>query len=322
MSSHINPGGEIGGYPIRVAARLAGVPVATVRAWERRYGAVSPARTETARRRYSEEDIERLRLISRLVAAGYSVGAVASRSTAQLRSLGGETVSVPEVADASATREPSVNERLVAACLDATSLMDVSRLQSMLTEAMQVAGAPALFDGIVASVMREVGERWERGTLSVAHEHVASAAVRQALGWLHSVFGAIRGDTPGPGLVATTLPGELHELGALMAAVTAASGGWRTTYLGPNSPVTDIATAAEAARASVVAVGITGQLHAAVAMRDLRSLRRRLPDHVTIVVGGRSAGRLTIQDIDGGIVRFASMRNFSAWLARQRPAAA
>lgn len=323
MSGDGNPGSGNRGYPIRVAARLAGIPVETMRAWERRYGAVAPARTDTARRMYTAEEVERLSLIARLVGAGYSVGSVASRATAELRELAGEPRERSDAdEDIPSWVADSVNERLIQSCLDATSLMDVARLQAILTESMQVAGAPGLFDDIVSNVMREVGARWERGTLSVAHEHVATSTVRQALGWLHSVFGAMRSDQPAPGLVATTLPGELHELGALMASVTAASVGWRTTYLGPNSPVPDIVTAVEAARASVVAIGISGHLQAEVAMRDLRSLRRRLPDDVTVVIGGRSAGRLTIPDVESGIIRFASMRNFSGWLARQRQVAA
>jgi len=74
-------------YPIKVVANRTGLTPHAIRAWEKRYGAVRPARTETNRRRYSEGDLERLLLLSRLKEGGYNIGAVAGLSTSELESL-------------------------------------------------------------------------------------------------------------------------------------------------------------------------------------------------------------------------------------------
>jgi len=73
----IEPARAAGRYPIRVIARLTGIPVDTLRAWERRYRAVEPARDERGRL-YDDDDLQRLKLLARLVERGHAIGRIAN----------------------------------------------------------------------------------------------------------------------------------------------------------------------------------------------------------------------------------------------------
>ena len=122
-------------YPIKVVANRTGLTAHAIRAWEKRYGAVRPARTETNRRRYSEEDLERLLLLSRLKENGYNIGAVARLSTDELETLLTESVAVNLESDdsvrpaASADRSPTGTPGPhLEACIEAMERMDSESL--------------------------------------------------------------------------------------------------------------------------------------------------------------------------------------------------
>ena len=318
-------------YPIRVAARRAGLTTATVRAWERRYHAVAPARTETDRRLYSEADIERLRLLRTLAAAGRSVSDLSGESTARLRTLAarepapesdaGAAPSAARRAVGQPAREPAVLGTFLRACDAAVRDMDAPRLQSLLGRALVGLPPRPFLDRVVVPLLRRVGRLWERGEITVAHEHAASVAVRQVLGWMLETFraanesrGAAWRDTA-PALVAATPAGERHEFGALMVAVLAAAAGWRVAYLGGDLPAADIAAAARGAGARVVAVSLVMPHAAAVLEEELRALRRALADEVTLVAGGTGAEAHAGLLAALGAARPGRLGALGAWLA-------
>jgi methanogenic corrinoid protein MtbC1 len=132
-------------------------------------------------------------------------------------------------------------------------------------------------------LMETIGDRWSDGTLRVAHEHMATAVVR-------SFMGALKESRPAsdsaPTIVVTTPAGQLHELGALMASVAAASDGWRVNYLGPNLPAEEIAAAARGSSAKVVALSIVHPADDPRLPQEIRALRRLMGDQISIVAGG------------------------------------
>ena len=132
------------------------------------------------------------------------------------------------------------------ASLEAVERLDAARLEEILTQAAVELSQPVLIEQVIVPLMYRIGDRWHEGTLRVAHEHLASAVVRTSLGSLSRGFGPSPSD---PALVVATPSGQLHELGALVVATTAASNGWHVTYLGPSLPAEDIAAAAHQSRA-------------------------------------------------------------------------
>ena len=280
-------------HTIKVAARRTGLTAATLRAWERRHGAVRPARSGTERRLYTDADIERLRLMRELAAQGHGVGQLARASTAELATLArDERASRPEarsesVATPAATYPAFVGSVSLQACEHAVRALDGAELHRLLMRALVELGPMRYVETLVAPLCRRIGELWEERALGVAHEHVASVSLRQALGFLLETLRVA--DDAAPRMIAATPPGQRHEFGAMMAAAVASMGGWRVTYLGPDLPASDIAAAVHQSGARVLALSILSTQGGPQVAEELRRLRAAVGPDTEIVVGGSAA---------------------------------
>jgi MerR family transcriptional regulator, light-induced transcriptional regulator len=281
----------IGRHPIRVVAERTGLTPDLIRAWENRYQVVEPHRTDTGHRLYSDEQVERLRLLRRATLGGRSIGQVASLSTRELGAL----VQEDEAARARAPRTAEPDEfrpdpgELVAECLEATRALDPDRLDEILRRGALALGNTSFLQDVAAPLFRQVGDLWHAGELRVAQEHLASAGVRRVLDWLSRSNRAL-GDRPR--LVLGTPAGERHEIGALLAAVTAEAEGWEVVYLGPDLPADEIAFAAIRTGARAVALSAVYAPDADALEAELKELRERLPPQVPLLVGGAAAEAL------------------------------
>lgn len=264
-------------HTIKFAARHTGLSQHTIRAWERRYTAIAPDRTATNRRLYSIEDIEKLSLLHRAVQAGHSIGQVAHLSIPELQRL---------FADAPAAEPESQPSPYMEECLRAVERLDAQGMEDALARAAALLGAAALIDRVLLPLLQSIGERWREGDVRTAHEHMASAIVRTFLGRMLDAF---QPPALAPRLIVTTPAGQLHELGALIAAVTAASEGWRVLYLGPNLPSEEIAGAAHQAGARAVALSIVYPPDDPRLGQEIVSLRKHLGQEIPILAGGRAA---------------------------------
>ncbi len=228
-------------FPMRVVTRMTGLSADVVRVWERRYGAITPARTEGNARRYSSVDIARLTSLRDAIAAGHSIGAIANLADARLRSL----------ADPS---EPVTQTRAVyEPYLEAMSRLDLPRGEAILTRASQLLGPRDMVLELVLPLLREVGHRWHAGILTVAEEHAVSAQVR---GHLATLLRTTTLPAGAPRVMFATPPGHRHEMGALMAAVLASTRGVSPIYLGADVPFDELAAACERSRASLVVLSL------------------------------------------------------------------
>lgn len=270
-------------FPIATVARRTGLSEHLLRAWERRYGAVVPARTEGGARLYSTADVFRLRLLARVVAAGHPIGRMASLPAEELLALVAEE---PAAAGgvAAPSRPGSASAGYVAGCLEAVESMDGARIHAILSRAAMALGAREFSEGVVVPLLRRVGELWEGGAVCPAQEHVVSVQVHRVLSSMLSALPVAAG---APTAVVTTPSGHRHELAALLAAVEAAGEGWKVAYLGPDLPAGDIASAVEATRASAVILSVVRAVEGPELARELETLRRRLGESVPVLVGGR-----------------------------------
>ncbi|MDX1487294.1 MAG: MerR family transcriptional regulator [Acidiferrobacterales bacterium] len=279
-------------HPIQVVARRTGLTVDVIRAWERRYDAISPTRTETGRRLYSDIDVRRLALLRHAAAAGRRIGDVAGLTDKALAELvaGDEALEVEkEVQTRPATSKPAVG-RYLNDCMTAVEEMQPDRLGSALETARVGLSSPVLLEEVITPLIRHIGKGWGSGTLRVAQEHMASAVLLPFLFRLHTST-AIAND--GPTVVVATPVRQRHELGALMAAVAAASEGWNVVYLGANLPAEEIAYAATSNNVRTVALSIVYPTDDPQLPDELQRLRTALPDSVALVVGGAAAENYT-----------------------------
>lgn len=271
-------------HPIQVVSRQTGITQNVLRVWEKRYSAVRPGRTPTGRRLYSDADIRRLQMLRRAKQAGRRIGTIAHLSDAELADLiqWDHTVESP----APPTRfNGQLDDSVLHQALEAVWALDVDRLESILRRESSLRGAVDFIDRLVAPLVKTIGQLWAAGRMEPYQEHFTTAVVRRLLGEMFN--------TPAPGhaptLLVTTLPGQRHEIGALLAAASAHSVGWRVLYLGPELPAADIARAAEEAHASVIALSIVYPEDDPGLVEELLDLRKRLPKTIGIFVGGAAA---------------------------------
>lgn len=271
-------------HTIAVVSRRTGISQLLLRAWERRYGAVAPGRTDTGRRLYADADIQRLQLLSRLTDHGHRIGDIATLPLAELETLAGEIVELsPRPLPLPAVTQL---DELLGAALQAVADLDPTRLEGLLARASVVLSRPILRRELLQPLLVEIGERWHDGTLRIAHEHMATAVVKAFLANLTQGRAAATG---APGLVITTPAGQRHELGALMAASQALEAGWRVLYLGSDLPAEEIAMAVQKSEARAILLSLVYPGDDPAVMEQLRALRRFVGDGLPILVGGQAA---------------------------------
>ena len=271
-------------HPIRVVAERTGLTPATLRAWERRYSAVAPNRSPGAQRLYSDADIQRLRLIARLSAIGFSLAELAQSSTTSLARMARQ--SLPDPADGDGALEDARANASINRMLSDTRALDPASLRASLTQSIFTLGPRVALDAVVSPFLEQIGIAWSCGETSVAQEHLASAVVRDVLGWVMQNAAATE---DAPTLVATTVAEEQHEFGAMMAGAAAALAGWRVVYLGPNLPAAEIARIARDAGARAVLLSVVNPQPTRSLRDEFTALRSGAGKRIPIIAGGASA---------------------------------
>jgi len=264
-------------YPVRAVIARTGLTADVLRAWERRYGAVRPQRSGGGQRLYSEEDINRLIFLRRATLAGHSIAEVARLRTDALEAL------VDEPHAEASRAAPDLESAVVRAALAAAERLDAPALEATLKRAALALGT-GFVDRIAPRFLTTVGERWHDGSLSPAHEHLATSVVRRVLDWL---LDAHVPPARAPRLVVATPPGEHHELGAMLGAAAAVAEGWAVVYLGANLPASDIAAAAQQVRARAVALSAVYENRGGT-LAEVERTARALPRGTTLFAGGRA----------------------------------
>jgi DNA-binding transcriptional MerR regulator len=266
-------------YPIRAVARLTGLSVDTLRAWERRYGAVTPHRGERGRV-YSEEDVQRLLRLRQAVDRGHAIGQIATMSDDGLSEL----LALRGYVDATPTtlqyEEIPVQAEPV---LEAIARFDFTRADRELSRIASLLPTRVLVHEVVLPLMRAVGERWHRGEFTVSQEHMASAITRNLLG---SVMRLHQPDIDSGRILITAPGGEIHEFGILAAAILAASMRLDVTYLGPNLPGREIVDAASRAGSDVVLMGISNPEPTQEVLDEVHLVARALSPEIELWIGG------------------------------------
>jgi MerR family transcriptional regulator, light-induced transcriptional regulator len=252
-------------------SKRSGVSPELLRAWERRYGLLSPTRSSGGLRLYSLDDLERVRLMRRHLDGGL---AAAEAATLVSRAPVGERVGE------SAVVSPPEAQSELAAALDA---FDEASAQAVIDRLLATTTLDAFLGEVVLPYLRELGERWERGEASVAQEHFASSILRGRL------LGLARGWGLGLGPLAllACLPDEQHELGLVAFGLALRARGWRIGYLGSDAPLDTVGRAADALRPELVVLSTVSEDQVRAVGFELRALAE---GHRVAVGGAGAAG--------------------------------
>jgi MerR family transcriptional regulator, light-induced transcriptional regulator len=261
-------------------SRRTGVSPELLRAWEQRYRLLQPSRSDGGFRLYSDRDEHRVRRMTGLIEQGRSAAEAAKEVLS-----GAEPAPVPEVA-------ATVVGGLLVELTRHLDAMDAEGAHRAFDDVLATLSVQAALRDIVLPYLRELGDRWAAGEISIAQEHFASNLIRGRL------MGIARdwGSGTGPVAVLACPPGERHELGLIAFGIEIARRGWRVTYLGADTPISTMLQIARTSEPALVVLAVTDVAKARDHAAELRSLAAVVP----LAVGG------SITPADG--------RLFDAWV--------
>ena len=262
---------------ISAVERDTGLSKDTLRVWERRYGFPAPERDGLGERAYPVGQVEKLRIIKRLLDGGHRPGRVVSLPLDELERLSEQPLA--RVAPPAGNDPPDLQPYL-----DLLRTHEIEGLRRRLSQAQMRMGLAGFINDILVPLNTLIGDAWMRGQLEIFEEHVYTEVqqivLRSALATLPDV-GLAR-----PRVLLTTFPGEPHGQGLLLAEAMFAINGARCISLGPQTPLWDIALAAKALKADIVALGFSGCMNPNQVVEGLTELRRKCPTEVAIWAGG------------------------------------
>ena len=270
------------GFTIAAVERDTGLSKDVLRMWERRYGFPVPARDAHGERLYPADQLERLRLIKRLMDQGYRPGKLIGESFETLSSLGPKhprREQAPPLAD----------------CAELEELMSLIKqhdapayLQAM-QQRLARQGLQIFVQDTVAPLTERVGLAWESGRFAVFEEHLftelTKRLLRQAIANLPTL-------TRRPRVILTSVPNEPHSLGLLMIESLFALEGVDCVPLGTQTPLTEIVHAAEAHQADIVGLSFSLAFPPRQISGIVQQLREHLPSSTALWVGGAGSQRL------------------------------
>jgi DNA-binding transcriptional MerR regulator/methylmalonyl-CoA mutase cobalamin-binding subunit len=264
-------------YSIKAVAHATGLTVETLRAWERRYGIVTPQRDEGGRRVYRPEDVLRLRRLREATERGHPIGRLAGLSDDSVASLLNES---------SDRRAHATTDAFVGRIVESAKQFRSDECEQALTLAIALLPPRQLVSDVLQPLLREVGDRWHRGELAISQERLVSTIVRRHVGLMLDAYDRSARRAP---IVFATLPGERHELGLLASAMVCASRGFKAHYLGADLPASEIARFAREVQAAVVAVSVVLHDRLPELPAQLGELVAGLPAATSVWLGGAAA---------------------------------
>lgn len=272
-------------YSIKTAAKLSGLSPFVIRAWERRYHVLTPQRTDTNRRVYSEDDVEKLRLLGDAVKNGNSISNIARLSVEDLKKLNTAAGRFSPAKDFAHPDAAGQSLRYLKDCLNSIREYDSVQLESTLQKAAIELGLNEMLSGLVIPLIGKIGEDWYNGTMRIAQEHMASSVL---VAFLKNLRSRYKVSSYAPAVVTGTPKGQMHELGSLLAALIAASEGWNVVELGPSLPAEEIAAAAKYSDAKAICLSIVYP-DEEIIPKELKKLGKLLKKEAAVIVGGRAA---------------------------------
>ena len=268
---------------IAAVERDTGIGKDTLRVWERRYGFPQPERDAFDERSYPQSQVEKLRTIKRLLDQGFRPGKVVAMPLEELQRISMAELALPKSSWAINTSQVDLHP-----FMDCLLSHDLAGLREHVHQAVVDWGAAKFVTELVAPLSALIGETWMRGELEVFEEHLYTECVTTVL--RQTIYEqTLTVPSQAPVVLLTTFPQEQHALGLLMAECMFALNGCRCIPLGVQVPVADIAKAAAAHQANLVALSFSSSLNPNHVLDGLKELRHLLPETTGIWAGGGNA---------------------------------
>lgn len=277
-------------FNIKAVSKLTGIGIHTIRAWERRYSAITPKRSETNRRKYSEAEVNKLKLLARATKNGFNIGNIANLSIEKIEQLIGKTEETFEPNEMNVDKNSSNTEnkfdQLIKESIIIIKNFDREAMERILSQSLINNSKQATILNFIIPLLEKVGELWANGELRIMHEHFISSLLRTFLG------GYLDGNSDSPNapkLITSTFPGFQHDLGALIACILSLDSGWNSVFLGANLPSEEICAAVLQLDAQAVLISLIYPNDDGTVRTNLKNIRKFLGPKFPIIITGRSA---------------------------------
>jgi DNA-binding transcriptional MerR regulator/methylmalonyl-CoA mutase cobalamin-binding subunit len=265
-----HPGEKL--YTIGTVSKLTGVGAITLRAWERRYGLIEPVRKESGHRLFTRHHIDQINRITALTQQGIRIS--------QIRPEMLETDGKTESGEESDTWNDYLNS-MIAATID----FDEGRLEEIYNEALALYPIGMVTRNLLTPLLIELGLRWASQEGSIAEEHFFAFYLRNKIGARY--HHRARGNNQGPRILLAGLPGEHHEIGLLLFALTAHEAGYRVIPLGTNMPLDELGIVARKKHCSAIVLSGAIEPSQKTLSKDLPRLVEAVG--IPVLVGGLSS---------------------------------
>lgn len=268
-------------FSIAAVERDTGLPKDTLRVWEKRYLFPQPGRDAFGERIYSIEQVEKLRVIKRLIDGGHRPGKIIGLSINELAKLA-------EVSSAGSriyVAPDSLDE--LNGYMELIKRHNAEEFRQAMSRLAMTMGLRRFVVETVAPMNAMVGDAWARGYFEIFEEHIYTETIQVVL---RNALNTMPSARQGPRVLLTTLPNEMHGLGLLMAECIFSMEGAQCLSLGTQTPIYDIVLAARAQNIDVVALSFSAIQSSTAVIEALSELREKLPPTVEVWCGGSSAG--------------------------------
>lgn len=282
-------------FNIGVVERETGIGKDTLRVWERRYGFPVPVRNQNEDRLYPGEQVDRLRLIKRLLDSGMRPAKVVGLQEQELNALLNEA--------------PSPHSESSLELLEFIELIKSHQgieLRVALSRALMRQGMSDFLSRTIMPLSMLVGDAWLRGELRVFEEHLYS---EQVISVLRTAIATIKHASGTPRVLLTTLPGEEHSLGLLMVEATLSLCGAHCIMLGVQTPIAEIVKAVQAHQVDVLTLSFSSAMPTGQVRSGVEQMRKALPETVSFWVGG--AGVQKQRNVEPGIQMMRSLSDLN-----------
>lgn len=272
-------------YTIKQVSNLTDINEILIRAWENRYNVVEPTRTESNRRLYNDEDINKLLLIKKLTDAGHRIKNIANLSNNELADL------------ISKTEANHINREVIVKGENYSDIIqnaiqyirnyDSRNLEILLNNSSVQLSRVKFVNNIIIPIIELIGKYWETGIFKISHEHLASTTLKKIL---FNYIDAYQIEENAPKLIAVTPKGQHHELGSLIGSAIASSEGWNVIYLGSSLPSEEIADVVNQTQANALFLSLIYPYDDPYLPNELHRIRNLVDKNTTIITTGKALG--------------------------------
>jgi len=228
-------------FNLGVVLQETGLNADTLRAWERRYGMPTPARSEGGHRLYSQLDIDTIKWLLSRQDEGMSISkainlwrTIEDEGRDPLQELPSrlDSLQKPAVEIPVGAKIQELRAQWVSACLE----FNEAAAEQIIGHAFALFPPETVCFDVMFDGLSEIGEAWYQRNVTVQQEHFTSALVARRL---HALMAAAPVPIHNQSIVVGCPPKEEHELSALLIAYLLRSRGWNVVYLGANVPLED-----------------------------------------------------------------------------------